>query len=140
MTFIKWNDALKIGLSGLDQEHRQLSQAINDLHASLTDQSMQARTGPLLQQMVESTRAHFAGEEAMMERNKYPGMALHVLKHQHLLQQVDALKGRFHRGGFTLNEYSLTFLRDWFTVHVQNDDRNFVVWLREHAGRQASQQ
>ena len=135
MTFVQWNDSLKIGLSGIDQEHRQLSQAINDLHASLVDQSPQARTGLLLQQMVECTRAHFANEESMMAQHRYPGMALHALKHEHLLQQVDALKNRFNRGGFPLNEYSLTFLRDWFTVHVQNEDRNFGVWIREHAGR-----
>jgi hemerythrin len=135
VALIEWSEEKRIGFDSLDEEHRELSVAINALHDSLWKEDHQALAGPLLKKVVDGTHTHFANEEAMMSRYKYPGTMLHVMKHQLLLQQGDALLARLNGGSFILDEYSLKFLRDWFTVHIDRDDRNFAVWLREHAGR-----
>ena len=84
-----------------------------------------------LRKVAELTRAHFSSEEGMMTANKYPGVALHLFKHQYLMEQLDALLARVNRGGFKLTEYSLTFLHDWFNTHIQKEDRQFAVWLND---------
>ena len=123
---------MKIGVGAIDLEHRQLSEAIDALHEVVGKQDQQSLTGPLLLNVLESTRAHFASEEAMMTSTKYPGAALHVLKHGYLLDQMQALVGRFSRGGFAITEHSMNFLRDWLITHIQKEDLQFALWLNEH--------
>lgn len=135
MAFVVWNVEAKIGFDSLDNEHWELCKSINELHETLTVPGLEGEAGVRLEKLVDATRAHFASEESMMTRYGYPGLTLHFMKHEHLQKQADALLVRFKRGGFKLDEYALVFLREWFTMHIQKDDRNFCAWLREHAGR-----
>ncbi len=133
--FLTWKNELSVGVDTIDREHRELAQTINELHATMRKDDQQGLTGPLLRKVVELTRAHFSSEEHMMTANKYPGTALHLFKHQYLMQQVEALLARVNRGGFKLTDYSLTFLRDWFNTHIQKEDVQFGVWLNETGKR-----
>jgi len=86
----------------------------------------------LLVMLAGKTRAHFTAEQALMDREKYAGRTLHVIKHQYLLQQLDAFVTRFNSGSSRLNEHSLHFLSDWLTTHILKEDKNFALWLNEH--------
>jgi hemerythrin len=129
--FLTWKNETSVGVEEIDREHRELAQAINELHAAMRNDDQQGLTGPLLRKVAELTRAHFSSEEKMMTANKYPGAALHLFKHQYLMQQIDALLARVNRGGFKLTEYSLTFLHDWFNIHIRKEDAQFAVWLND---------
>jgi hemerythrin len=132
---LNWNDKMCVGVEVMDSEHRELSQAINDLHAAALQDRQQSLTGPLLRKVAEVARAHFSSEEGLMVSSNYPGMALHLFKHQYLMQQVDALQGRVNRGGFKLTEHSLSFLNHWFTAHIQEEDTQFALWLNDPGKR-----
>lgn len=129
---MRWSDAYSLGVGIQDREHHVLFEAINDLQAAVVSHEERALIGSLLRTVAEGTRAHFVSEEAMMASTKYNGLALHALKHQRLLEQVDAFVARFNRG-FDLNEHSLIFLRDWFIPHILEADSNFALWYSEHA-------
>jgi hemerythrin len=127
--FLNWEKETSVGVEAIDREHRELAQAINDLHESMSKGDQNGLTGPLLRKVAEVARVHFSSEEGSMADNKYPGMALHLFKHQHLIEQLDILLARVNRGGFKLNEHSLSFLSDWFKAHIQNEDAQFAAWL-----------
>jgi hemerythrin len=129
--FLNRENQTCVGVETIDREHRELSQAINDLHTAALQDGQQSLTGPLLRKVAEVARAHFSSEEGLMVSSNYPGMALHLFKHQYLMEQVDALLARVSRGGFKLTEYSMTFLHDWFNTHIQEEDTQFGVWLNE---------
>jgi hemerythrin-like metal-binding protein len=133
--FLNWIEETSVSVGMIDREHREVAQAINDLHAAMSKGDQQGLTGPLLRKVAELARSHFSSEEGLMAANKYPGMALHLFKHQHLTEQLDALQARVSRGGFKLNEHSLNFLRDWFNIHIQKDDTQFAVWLNDTGKR-----
>jgi hemerythrin-like metal-binding protein len=128
---LHWSREMSVGIEVVDNEHRELAQAINELHAAIADIDKQSLTSPLLLKVAELTRAHFASEEMMMAANNYLGAALHAFKHLYLMQQLDALVARVNRGGFKLNEHSLKFLHDWFSTHIQKEDAQFAVWLND---------
>ena len=132
---LNWSGELSVGVESMDREHRELALAINELHEAVVIDNQQGLTGPLLRKVVEGTRAHFSSEESLMAANQYPGLALHVFKHQYLLEQLEALLARFNRGGFKLNEHTVIFLRDWFKTHIQKEDAQFAVWLNENGKR-----
>ncbi len=131
MELMIWSKEYSVGVASIDDEHRGLFDAINEIHAAVKSNKERSEIGLLLGKVADGTRSHFASEEAMMIAAKYNGAALHTIKHQHLLEQVDAFIARFNRG-FNLNEHSLTFLRDWFIPHIVEADANFGLWFAEH--------
>jgi hemerythrin len=133
--FLNWKSETSVGIEAIDREHRELAQAINELHAAIRKDDQQGLTGPLLRKVADLARAHFSSEEKMMTANKYPGVALHLFKHQYLMQQIEALLARVNRGGFKLNEFSLTFMHDWFNIHIHKEDAQFAVWLNDTGKR-----
>jgi len=135
MALSVWSDELKLGIGSLDREHREQFEAIGEIQAAVGQNAERSVMGPLLIKLTVRTRAHFASEESMMGANKYPGLVLHALKHQYLLQQLDAFDARYERGGFTLTDHSLNFLSDWLTTHFQKEDLSFSLWLNEHGKR-----
>ena len=129
-----WSEKISVGIGVIDTEHQDIFDAINDLHIAVISHEDRESVRLLLSRVVEGTRAHFASEQSLMEIVRYNGKALHALKHQHLLDQMDAFAARYNRG-VELNEHSLTFLRDWFIPHILDADKNFGLWYRDHCLR-----
>lgn len=126
-----WGSKYGVSVASVDRQHHEIFDAINDLQAAVVHHSDRETIGSFLNEVVDETRVHFATEEALMAASKYNGMALHTLKHQHLLEQLAAYVTRFNRG-FELSDHSLNFLRDWFIPHILEADANFGHWYSEH--------
>ncbi len=132
MALMTWNQKYSVGVHALDDQHTGLFNILNELHAAMMKGQAQTQTGPLLKKLVEYTRIHFAQEESMLARTKYPGLAEHREMHRDLVKQVDGYVARFERGEISLNVHLLNFLRDWLTNHIQKTDHQYGPWLNEH--------
>ena len=132
MALLQWSDDFRIGIGTFDKEHRQIVESINTLQTEVQGRNERSVTDPRLRKLASDTVAHFKAEEEMMGTSKYPGLALHAMKHQHLLEQLSAFLTRYSRDGASMDRHSLNFLRDWVTTHIQSEYRNFGLWLNEH--------
>ena len=132
LAFIEWSDDLAIGVEVVDNEHRELINAINDLEADVVDGQDRRHTIQLVARVARESRSHFASEETVMVSARYPGAALHAMKHQHMADQIDAFLGRYSRDTSSLNSHVLGFLRDSLALHIKSEDAIFGRWIREH--------
>ena len=135
MTLLNWSTESVIGIGIFDRQHREIVDEINELQVAVEGGIEPSVTGPLLTRLAGDTVAHFKAEEAMMAAAKYPGLMLHGMKHQRLLERLKAFLGRYNRDGSMMDRHSLNFLRDWATTHIQSEDMNFGLWLNEHGKR-----
>jgi hemerythrin-like metal-binding protein len=135
MALLTWNQKYSVGVHALDDQHTGLFKILNDLHAAMLKGQAQTLTGPLLKKLVDYTRTHFADEESLMARTKYPGLTEHRAQHQDLVKQVEGYVERFERGEITLNVHLLNFLRDWLTNHIQKSDHQYGPWMNDHGVR-----
>ena len=129
MAFITESGELSVGVKMLDCDHREMSQAIHDLHAAtMQDRSL---TGPLLRRLTDFTLTHFALEEGMMHATKYPGIALHRLHHQYLIGELKALIACHQQKDSALTPSLLRSLSAWHAEHVHQDDMHYGIWLNQ---------
>jgi hemerythrin-like metal-binding protein len=133
MPLLTWNEHHAVGVRAMDDEHKRLYEAINELYAAVLRGEDRSQTAQLLREVVNCTRTHFSSEEAILAASNYPELAEHTLKHEQLLAQVEELLGRHEKDGLTLQERSLSFLCYWFNAHVQEDDLLYAAWLGAHA-------
>jgi hemerythrin len=132
MGLLTWNNESSVGIQTMDNEHRRLFDAINELCDAVSKGDGRERTVVLLRHLIECTRGHFSSEEAMLSASDYPELAEHSRQHQSLLEEVEELVVRFVHDGLILNDQSLNFLHYWFKDHLENDDRSYTAWLQKH--------
>ncbi len=81
---------------------------------------------------------HFAHEEGLFLRAKYPGYERHRKQHLALTDTVKEIYTEFQSGNAdTLPQQVLEFLKTWLYEHIMGADRAFGVYLNTH--RVASQ-
>ena len=135
MSLLAWNDSYSVGVRTIDRQHSGLFAIVNELHSAMMKGQAQKAAGPLLDKLVKYTHEHFACEERMMESAKYPGFASHRMHHADLTRQVGDFMARYKRGDVTLNIELLRFLSDWLTKHIQQEDKQYGPWLKEHGAK-----
>jgi hemerythrin len=121
-----------VGVQTLDKQKTVLFEILNDLHFAMMCSPGQSSTGPLLRSLVESTHNHFSAEEAMLMAANFAGLADHRSKHRALIEQVEEFAAGYDSEELALNLHLLNFLRDWFTIHIQTADPEYVPWLKRH--------
>jgi len=140
MAGLTWDDKYSVGVREIDDEHVELFDAVRELESAIARNAEAAETGASLMKLTAVTSKHFAGEEAMMRKAKYPGMTLHIANHQRLMEKLGAFSARHSRDGAQLNQHAVSFLRDWLLFHVENDDARYGDWLKDLARRQGPAQ
>lgn len=73
-------DSLNVGIAALDDAHRDMFYLMGDLSEAVQANSVRAAQG-LARDFLAKVDAHFAIEDAMMNRMGFPGAAIHQAKH-----------------------------------------------------------
>lgn len=127
----QWNEALQVGVTFMDDQHRNLLDAVAKLHQGVNAGKPRTEEAALLHYLQEYTISHFREEEAMMVARKYPGIVEHQAIHRELLSQLEGLVERHTRGSLRLREREVTFLENWLVDHFQGEDRILARFLRQ---------
>ena len=77
---------------------------------------------------------HFKLEESTMEATNYPGLDQHRAEHRKFLEKTTefCLERTLSQSLSTADV--IQYLRDWFSVHLENEDRKMDLYLRETIG------
>jgi hemerythrin-like metal-binding protein len=133
-----------VGNDTIDADHRHLFLLVNSIERALMPGEGAEALPDLVQQLEDSTRAHFAREEAVQQKIHYPQRAGHQLAHQEILAQIGQIAQdvrQYHRhataGTLADGERELVaqevmnLLRTWVLDHVLNEDARMRPYLRK---------
>lgn len=130
MALMSWNSRMSVGIATIDAQHQRLVGMLNDLSDSMRSEATDDVLGDVLHRLTDYTVEHFAYEESLMERFKYPKHAAHHRLHEELTAQLTSILTRYQAGDReTLDFEVLNFLKRWLTTHIQGDDRYFGRFL-----------
>ena len=126
-----WNDKYSVGIQTIDSQHANLFCILNELSDAMKCGQGKAVVGPLLKELLQYTRVHFAEEEKMMARVGYPDLANHRLAHTALTQKVADFVVRFDSGEMALSIELLDFLNGWLGNHILGTDKKYSPHMKE---------
>ncbi len=131
MSLVRWNDSYATGIARIDDQHRTLFGAVNDLHDAFRTGAAKAQIGKAIDFLVTYTVEHFRDEEGYMERYGYDGLAAHRAEHQLLLDQVQEFNGKFRTSPDSVRPMEVArFLGDWLTHHINQVDLKYAGYLK----------
>ena len=123
---VTWSDAHKLGIGTIDEQHRALAGMVGRLGAEFAAGRDAPRLRASLGELVAFARAHFAAEEALMDRYTIADRATHKQAHRRLLQDALSLAKSSRSSSVMV---TVGFLHEWLLRHVDSADRDLVRQL-----------
>lgn len=114
-----------LGVPEMDTEHLEIA-ALFDGFAAVAEADLAAA----LDAGEAAVRAHFAHEEALMERHRVPVLFCHIAQHKKLLAEFDAARAERDRADLTALRRRLTvIIPELILAHVASVDRVTSMWI-----------
>jgi len=129
-TIVQWHDTYSIGVKLVDEQHKKLIALTNELYINCMASNRRSSDAFLkaMHEVIDYTDYHFATEEKIMERVKYPDLIYHKKEHIYFTRDVLMKVKGFSQGKVTSSNSFTYFLRDWVLHHIAVNDKK----LGEH--------
>ncbi|HET8732682.1 MAG TPA: hemerythrin family protein [Anaeromyxobacteraceae bacterium] len=121
-----WSDTYRLGIPGVDQEHRTFFELIAAIEAGAAAGGV-APALEALRSLRRYAESHFANEEEFLEAVGFPELAPHRAEHEAFLRDVRALEQVEDLPA----EVAVRMARAWIGQHILGTDRRYTRWLDE---------
>ncbi len=130
---VEWTDDLSVGVTEIDNQHKELFRRRNDLIAAIASGRGRDELLRLTAFLETYIVTHFGLEEHYMTRFCYPGGTAHRKEHLEFMREFFEIKGKVAGMGPTDELVGRTgdFIIRWLRDHITIVDREFGQFLRE---------
>jgi hemerythrin len=132
MALLEWRDEYSTGIEDVDDEHRDLIDIVNRLHALMLATDSKLTVPAFIDGLIKGVSAHFALEERIMDESGYPESARHREDHERLLDELREFKAAFARAEEVDSVELAMRLEPWFSRHLIIHDLPLHRTLRVH--------
>lgn len=127
---IEWTPALAVGVPEIDAQlpelFRRAGRVVQALRGGRAAESVR-----LVSSLDDCASRHFAAQERLMERARYPGLARHAAAHAEFLAECRRRAAEVERAGASalLALTTHNWLSDWLRAHLGGEDRELARFL-----------
>ena len=131
---IQLSKDMEVGVVEIDAQHKELVDRLNAMVSMGHDAASKEEAQKTLNMLEEYIVKHFADEEALQRKNKYPEYESHKKLHQVFIAEFEKLKKEFE-----INGHSLKFTMDlnntlinWIVKHIKSADVELGKFLKNN--------
>ncbi|GAB4558459.1 MAG: hypothetical protein Tsb0017_13930 [Geothermobacteraceae bacterium] len=129
---VAWTSKFETGLGNIDQQHQGLVDLVNETFDCMKGKGSGRTVLEVLEALSEYADNHFADEEDLMRRYRYPDLNLHMAEHQSFIAWLNDFKQRMAVGQEVDFGDVFNYLREWCHEHFLNtDQRGYVAYIRK---------
>ena len=131
-TYTTWTPDLITGHELIDTQHRQWIKAVNDLFDAHRNGQGADEVEKVMTFLVDYTAKHFAEEEELQEKHKYPEYSGHHKIHVDFKGVVDGLASDLRLSGPTdeLISHVCQTIGHWVVDHIKSSDMKMAAYIR----------
>jgi hemerythrin len=129
---IKWNENLAVGVSEIDEQHRELFDRLNKLLEACNQGKGKEAVASMIDYLEAYVVKHFSAEEKLQRASGYPQFKAHQAMHAEFMQKAAGLKAKLEEQGPAL-PFVITVNKtvvDWVTNHISKADRDLGQYLQ----------
>ena len=132
MPMIEWTPDLAVGHDTIDDQHKQLFKAADDLAEAMWQGKGVEEVKKTVDFLLEYTKTHFGDEEQLMTSHNYPGYETQKQAHEKFTGEIAELKQKLKTSELTSNA-SVDVLNtacDWLRSHIRTLDMELGTYLK----------
>jgi hemerythrin len=123
MPHFTWSDKYSIGNDEIDSQRRKLFNIINRLKSISCEHYDIESVQPLVAELANYTRYHFATEEKYMGFIQYKDIVRHKIEHKYFEMRMSDHNLNRDKYYPELLNFLINFLSDWLLLHILEEDR-----------------
>ena len=131
-TYTKWDPALATGHDIIDNQHKQLITAVNELFEAHRSGKGRKEVERTMDFLVAYTIKHFSDEEKLQIKSEYPHHLAHKQLHDGFKGEAEELAAALRRNGPTeefISHVCVTIGR-WVINHIKSEDFTMAAHVR----------
>lgn len=131
--YLTWDSSLSIGINGIDNQHKDLFNCIEQLLTSIENDQSNDEVIKTLNFLEEYVVKHFNEEEEIQIKTNYPLLDMQHIQHENFKSELKEFRRVFSTHGIStilaLNIHQS--LVDWFRNHIMTLDKDLGDFLIE---------
>ncbi|MBF0516904.1 MAG: hemerythrin family protein [Nitrospirae bacterium] len=131
MPLLIWNDSFSVHIREFDEHHKKLVKLLNNLFDAVSAKQGCDAVEPILGELIDYTRYHFAAEEKLLNKHSYPWIAAQEHEHKELIVKIVDFQKQCKAKKAMIDLALLNFLKDWLTKHIMGTDKKYSSFLKE---------
>ena len=135
--YYAWDDSYLVGVSRIDEEHKQLFITVNSLIDAIENGAGKEDLKKVLEFLIQYTVSHFNDEEEVQRKSGYPNFENHRKIHEKFKKTALELAAEAEKNGSSeaLVKEVKRKIGDWLVTHVTGEDAKIGKFLRAEARR-----
>lgn len=130
MSIVEWKDEYSVGIEQFDSQHKKLFKLLDMIFEAMKDGNANELIGSVLDELTDYYKTHFADEEILMEKYKYPDIENHKFEHKTFADKVSKINMKYQTGKMVLTIEIASFLKEWLVNHIQGLDQNYTDFFQ----------
>jgi hemerythrin-like metal-binding protein len=122
-----WKEIFNIGITDIDQQHREFMDLLNNFEQKSSIKKESEIKQSIIDQLKLYAAKHFRTEESFMQKINYPELEKQRQMHKYFETQVSEIASS---QGKISPDSMITFMRDWFINHIMEEDIKFAQYGR----------
>lgn len=116
----------------IGRDHQEIAEILLEINFNASKDGDVGERLRRLKALMRITRSHFMLEEGMMTAADYPGVGIHALRHEWMMDQIKRMAAYWdRRSDALLTHEPLGLLWESHIAHSETEDRAFTVWMNE---------
>ena len=128
---IAWTNDLETGNTQIDNEHKQLIKAADELLEACSQGKGRQEIGHAVEFLSSYTKTHFAHEEQLMSKHKYPDYIVHKNWHIDFIKEIESVAEKMKAEGATIALVALVNNKlSQLLRHIRTDDLKLSQFIQ----------
>ena len=127
---MRWDTSHAVFVSEIDDDHREIFEALAGLQLALGGRGTAAEVGVRTRRLVDRVAEHFAHEERLMRAARYGSLNWHKQQHDGARRCVSEFVGKMQAGDAQAGREMAEYLAVWLDNHTRLADRMLGAFLR----------
>jgi hemerythrin len=128
---VEWDNRFLVGIQLIDDQHKELVRLINDFYLGCftEDENAKLHFKLTVYGLVNYIKYHFASEEQVLERIRYPDINAHKRQHSEFVRELLERLEHFEQNRVFSIKNFIRYLRDWMVTHMTLIDKKYATYI-----------
>lgn len=131
MEKIEWSDKFSVGISVLDEQHKQLIGMINLLVEFSNESLVSESITKTLRKITQYAVTHFEDEERIMIEQSYSDYIRHSAQHTSFIMKIASVHSINIMSDDDMSITIVEYLREWLTDHILEEDMKYKQFYKD---------
>jgi hemerythrin-like metal-binding protein len=115
----------------IGRDHQEIAEILLEINFNASRDGDVSERTRRLKELIRIARSHFMLEEGMMAAAGYPGVGIHALRHEWMMDQIKRTAAYWDKKSDVLTREPIGLLWESHIAHSEGEDRAFGVWINE---------